>query len=415
MATIEKHGGLFGGGSSTKIKGQVAEKVTFAEAIKYGEPVSVRHETIPLPTPIGAFDYCKSVATSENGKYVATVQTPKDSSAGGSIALFKRNGDELVKLPNPTVLPEKSCRSVAFYKNDLVAFAHTASSSTLGAGVTLYRIKPGDIFEKVATSEKRMRGTGNLLFSPDGKLLFASSSSGSSEDYNVSVYQIVRDEANVVTGFYFLENLINDGVNTLHPRALTITPDSKYLVVARWNGVRIYEISGNTFTRLADIDTALNVSAEGATFSPDGKMLVISVGTSNMDLRCYSWQDGVPTELIGVFDTMPEKDTSSLCFFSSDGKILFSHGGKIKYKWNGERFHRLKDGDVTYSTYYNPETSIVTPDGKNLIITYPFGYYKNTLKVYKNNTVPLSGDYSLGYALQGGNIGEVKRVMSIFN
>ncbi|MFL0361456.1 hypothetical protein ACH0BF_00370 [Pseudobacillus sp. 179-B 2D1 NHS] len=409
MIDIREHGGIFSGGSSTKIKGEVSEKVTFAEDIKYGEPVSVKYETKQLPKPIGFFTDHIDTAISEDGNYVAVVQRMGETSRYGSIAFFKRIGDELVKLPNPDIMPEKNCAGVAFYKNNLVAFAHAGENSTTGAGVTLYK-RIGDSFVKVANTITGIQGGRKTMFSPDGNYLFVRRWIGSSQTSGILVYRILNANTADLVEFHYLTLLTTGPV----PRDIAISNDSRYIVISEWNSTLVYENLGdNTFRRATEIESSLVITTEGVTFSSNDELLIFNKGTNNNQIVVYQWNNGNPVEIDNAIDKQPSVNIGSaganLLRFHPNGKILFVNGGRNRYKRNGDKFHLLQSINMGGTGDWN---ITISPDGEHLIGA---NYYKNELKAYKNNTVPLEGDYSLGYALQNGSIGEERKVMNIFN
>lgn len=246
------------------------------------------------------------ISWSPDNKYVAV---------GGNngqpfIFFFKRFGDTLIKLPNPTSLPAGQTNDVAWSPNG----QYLAIAISSAPFITIYK-RSGDVFTKLADPITSPPSSAyGVSWSPDGAFLalamIGSSQPGFiwysfSEDtltkmpdpavlpntncYKVSwasngTYVAVSADS---TPFLFVYKKVGSTLIKLdNPLTLPASqshsvkwsPDSQYLVVG--SSLNIYKRTGDTLTRLSNPSFIPPAILVAAIWSPDNRFLMIHTGAT---------------------------------------------------------------------------------------------------------------------------------------
>ena len=256
-------------------------------------------------------------------------------------------------------------------------------------GDTVYVVDhaPQDLYADGGTTVLSS-GVNTAAFSPDGKtLILGGDFSGRAKVYSVSGTTIT----------YVRDIYANTGTTALSSTVSTATfsPDGKTLVLGgSFTGkAKVYSVSGTTITYVRDIyadtgTTALSDNVGTAAFSPDGKTLVLS-GWFTGRAKVYSASG---TTITYVRDIYADSGTTVLssyvltATFSPDGKTLVLGGeftGYAKvYSVSGTTITYVRDiyADTgTTALGGNVKTAAFSPDGKTLVLG---GRFTGEAKVY---------------------------------
>ena len=222
------------------------------------------------------------------------------------------------------------------------------------------------------------------------------------------VYSINNNTITYVSNIY-----ADNGTTSFNDYVYSIvfSPDSKTLVLGGYftGHAKIYSIQGTTVTYVSDIyadnsNTALNGSIKSASFSPDGKTLVL-VGNFTGKAKVYSVNGTTITYVNDIYADNNDNalnSTISSVDLSPDGKTLVLGGcftGRAKiYSVNGTT--------ITYvsNIYANAGTTALnntvysaafSPDGGTLILGGGFTGYA---KVYfvNGNIISYVSDVNIG-------------------
>ena len=249
------------------------------------------------------------------------------------LTLYKRSGDQLVRLANPATMLTGPVRAVAFSPDGVYL--------AVGLNITLMIYKRnGDVFTLLApVSPDITWGVRGLAWSPDG----ASLAVAGPVLTGISVYNRSGDSLTRV----FYQQASSDLAMT----GACFSPDGTYLVVTKDFGpyVDIYKRSVNVFTRLTNSFFVSN-GALGACFSPDGLYLALGVFSGNGFTWCKRAGDAF-TPLPNPA-TMPGGTQAALAY-SADGRHLAiaidtasGAGGVLIYRQNGDSLTKLANPAV---------------------------------------------------------------------
>ena len=156
----------------------------------------------------------------------------------------------------------------------------------------------------------------------------------------------------------------------------SFSPDGKYLVTVSIDNVaKLWEIEGGQWREKATLRHSAWVTMTSASFSPGGKLLVT---TSNSDCICKIWR--LVDDQWQEEDTIQHSRSVKNASFSPDGKhLLIASGvGSVKVWW-------LKGGkwQVKVTIAQHPLRTVTdaqfSPDGKYLVTTFLQG----TVKIWK--------------------------------
>ena len=213
--------------------------------------------------------YANDVAFSPDSQYLAVA-----SSGSPYITIYKRNGDVFTKLANPTTLPNGLVNSVAFSPDgtQLICVGSIGGGGR-GAAPWLNRYKRnGDVFTKLINISQPDVATDvfSVAYSPDGNYA-AVGYDGSNTIY---LYKVIGD---ALTLLGYAPSTSGGAVT-----GLAFSPDSRYLVAscAGTPWLLIYKRSGDTFSRLANPDVLPGSRANDVAFSSDGVHLAVSTNNS---------------------------------------------------------------------------------------------------------------------------------------
>lgn len=222
-----------------------------------------------------------------------------------------------------------------------------------------------------------------LAFSPDSKLLAV----GGQFTGNAILYSIDNASATFVETIANLPlSVTGDYVNAVH----FISNDK--LTVGMTNTGAIYSITNNTAEFIdhiysnTEINT-LNAEVKSATFSPDGKLLVIT-GDFNDFIKYYA-VNGATLTYLGNLTINGElyNNTVGGANFSPDGKWLIvctSNGGYFAtaYRVDGINItyaFGILNNTTTTTLYGKPNRAVFSPDGKTLVL---IGAFTGAAKIY---------------------------------
>lgn len=277
---------------------------------------------LAVPAPSGA--YSGSPTWTNDGKYLAIDNGP-------SIAIYKRSGDAFTRLPDIA----SGSSNITFYSaawspdGTYLAFVQdTWVSPTHTWKIRMYS-RNGDVFTATADSSyQSLHLPYHLAWSPSGKYLSVSLSSGSSSGINLAMYEL--------SGGVLVKSSVSipmvppdPGSGDATSRYISSTawsPDGKYLAASGYNGVDpdkvwIYQINSGVFSLIGAPIGADSVSVAPVTWSPDGQYLALG-----SPLRIFRFTDSGGSIQIPNVSPMPINNTQSSLKFSPDGDLLAING-----------------------------------------------------------------------------------------
>ncbi len=247
--------------------------------------------------PIGFGNGC---AFSTDGVYLAVTYETSPY-----LALYKREGNSFIKLPNPSILPPGEAKACAFSADDTyLAVTHDESPR-----ITIYK-RSGDIFTKLSNPSTLPAGDAvGCAFSADGIYLAVA--------HKATPYVTIYKRSGDI--FTKLSNPSALPAGT--PTDCAFSSDGTYLAVAHSSSpyVTIYKRSGDVFTRLSNPSPLPTGLAWGCTFSLGGNYLALALN-SGSNMLIYKRNGDTFTVLANPAYTPP--DEAYGCRFSPDDAYL---------------------------------------------------------------------------------------------
>jgi WD40 repeat protein len=233
----------------------------------------------------------------------------------------------------------------------------------------------------------------SAAFSPDGKtLILGGSFTGKAKVYSVNGTTIT-----------YVSDIYADNSNTALSSTVwsaAFSPDSKLLVLGGlFTGrAKIYSVNGNTITYVSDIyagnnTTTLSSHVYSVTFSPDGNTLVLG-GLLGEKAKVYSVDGTTLTYISNIYADGSGSILGNAVYsatFSPDGKTLVLSGDFAGYG-------RVYSIDGT-TVYYSP-IAYVASDGEftELPLGSKLGFAKSTAKIGEEVTVKTIGSFAMPYS-----------------
>ncbi|SLJ92661.1 MULTISPECIES: tail fiber protein [unclassified Paenibacillus] len=392
--------------TSTVINGQQKITRTFAETIVANDPVYVSTTFEPDVTiserPVNAV---YKLSWSHDGQYLACpFQTAP------YLYIYKRVGKSLIKLSDPDVMPNGSANSASFSPDgNYLVVAHTASPF-----ITIYK-RSGDVFTKLANPAILPTGQSQAAdFSLDGIYMAVA--------HNESPYVTVYKRS----GDLFTKLANPTSLATSSGRSVDFSPDGTYLAVTHFSSpyLSIYKRTGDTLTKLANPTTLPNSIGNSAKFTKDGNTLALgSSSTAPNNLILYSRNGDVFTKADLTY-TLPSTTVYCVEFIYIDDTVYLAAGIAIApyvmlYRLVNKEL--VKQSDIIglpgsgngLSATRNGELLAVGHPGVPYLTVYS-GNYDYVRK--STNSVAGLANYmtGIGYALESGNRGESKEIMTIW-
>jgi Tol biopolymer transport system component len=267
------------------------------------------------PATLPAGPSTTGLSWSRSTQYLAvfSINTPR-------IQLYKRATDTFTKLADPVDIPAGWGGGCAFSPPDGTYLA--LSYNTVPAPYHIVYKRVGDVLTKLTTPTAIDNVCPCVIWSNSGQYLIF----GGAGATRLWVYKRAGDTFTYLTSSVFSAlppGVVND---------LAISPDDQYLVVLHQTvspGLSIYKRSGDTFTKLPNPATSPpGGSATSASFSPDGKYLVVTSGNSPYLIvykrsgDTFTTVTPLPAALIGNLNKSS---------FSPDGVYLVCGGGQTPY------------------------------------------------------------------------------------
>ncbi|OAH53069.1 hypothetical protein AWH48_11975 [Domibacillus aminovorans] len=405
MIEISEHGGIFGG--SKKINLETSEVYEFGETIAANDTVEVRRTldnfTTHGSTP-GVDISC--IAVSPDGVYVAFGST--SASGGYRLFMYKRqpNGD-LYKLPSASIPHTGTVYTVAWSPDGNHLFVGGTTQS-------LYRRMGDDTFMLLADLPG-MPTTYiyEAAYSPDGTMLAlaGSSSTGPLHIYSISGETYTKQTAPAP----------GDAGMTL-----AWSPDSQHLAFTKSTPryLIIYKRVGNTVEFLTDMNTSGASSYKRSLqYSPDGSVLTMA-GSSTFPFVFKRTGDTYT-----VLDPLDTYDKNNARFapytirWTPDGKYMYVAGihsdNKVDaYRYSNGKFYLMPPPVLKYGVSVNQMD--FSPTGDYLYTGLQASPYsvmaKRPVKAFKANGRQnrVAEVEAQGYAMLGGNVGDTKKIITLF-
>ncbi|MGE6576263.1 tail fiber protein [Paenibacillus xylanexedens] len=389
--------------TSTVINGQQQVARTYAETIVANDPIYTKttyNNNVNFSTSPAVSNY---LTLSSDGVYLAV-------SMGSSpfINIYKRSGTTYTKLPDPPVLPTGTAQALAFSPDGVYLAVPHASSPF----ITIYK-RSGDTFTKLPNPTLLPVDFGICAaFSPDGTYLVIGNA-------NTGPYlTIYKRSGDTFTRLAYPSIMPSSGVN-----GAAFSPDGIYLTVVGGGSpfITIYKRSGDTFTKINDSTVGLVSNGRAVSISPDGAYFAIA-HLSAPTVTIFK-QSG------DTFTRLPDLGGVSLGngvgigFSPIDGShLVVTHSlapCASVFKKSGERFVQTDALDVTPAGA--PSSVSFDASGSTLAIKSglsPYALLYTTLldRVYKSNNLmsDVIDKNSVGYALESGNSGETKEILTIW-
>lgn len=234
------------------------------------------------------------------------------------ISMYKRDGDQFVRLSNVNPIPAGTVRSVSFSPDgQFFAVAHDFAPY-----LTLYRKNDdGTSFSRmIGLSGSRLNSAGRgVTYSPDGVFVCAIEST---RPYITLFKQRGERLLKMGSPSYVLPGL---------PYGAAFSPDGQSLTVVHASPpyVTVFSLnSSNWLGKLPDPSHQVPGVGRGLSFSPTGDMIAV---THNLYpfVTVYTTQDGTLTTTIPI--EHPPSDTAIAAAFSPNGKFLAVGGFGVPY------------------------------------------------------------------------------------
>lgn len=301
----------------------------------------------PAVLPTGQGNGCK---WSPSGIYLAVTHE-----VSPQVTIYKRTGNTLTKLANPTTLPGLHGQRASWYTDDYLAVTST------NGGLIIYK-RSGDTFVPLAAPTGALISSPNgVAFSPDGNFIAIGTGGGpfiAICSRTGDVFARLSDPAILPSG------LVSD---------VSWSPDSNYLALSSNSSpfIMVYKRNGNVFTKLADLPQLPVAAANAVYFSP-------------------------------LYDLL------ATCSSSTDDATAV-----YLYKRTGDKFSRLISPSPLPSGF---QTFIGFSKTGNYIYLNPKSYvYKLSLSAIVETLMgSANGQYSSGYAKQAGAANEIIPIVELF-
>jgi hypothetical protein len=290
------------------------------------------------------------------------------------VSIYKRVGDVLTKLDNPTSLPAGSGSGCAFSRDgQFLAIAHSTTPF-----VTIYQ-RNGDTFIKLADPATLPTGNaGGAAWSADGQFLAIA--------HDISPWVTIYQRSD--TTFTKLANPASLPPDT--GRGCAFSADGTLFAVAHSTTpfISIYTISGTTFTKQANPATLPGATQPGmgCAFSPEGAYLAVASGSQAQSHTIYAISAGpVFTKITNP--TMPSDAFDAS--WSDDSKVLVCG---LPYDRVGATFtNRVRGAGVGITSRLGDD---ISPDGTYIGVA---GFPTSFMAFYKKfgSTIQLLGNPSV--------------------
>lgn len=308
-------------------------------------------------------NHASAVAVSSNGTYLAA-----SSSSGQSpyIYLYKRVGDSVTKLSNPSGLPPTGFFDMAFSSDDVYLAGVNYASSDATKRLHVYK-RSGDAF--------------SLLSSPTS-----------------------QPPASYAEGVAFSQDV------------------AFLAAVGRTSPfVHIYKRSGDSFNKLSNPAQLPEGAAYSVAFSPDGTLLAVGLEATPY-LALYGRSGDTFTKLDLPME-LPAGLVDSIAFSPDSRFLICGHNNPpyiTLYERDGDNF--TKQPDPTYSLLGTGRGVKFSPDGTYLVVAHGavpaivfFNHFvEPTVFRSEGQIEELRLAAGAGYAMEPGTVGETKRVMMLW-
>lgn len=343
----------------------------------------------------------KSIVVSRNGRYLACLNSEEDESLNVFDLKTGRKVQGLTREEDP-IKPQ----TVAFSPDSKTIAFGLSPGYTENVVIQLVNIQTGEIEAEIGNSKEKL-ADGQLIFSPDGKKLASIGEEIFDDNTDIYLWDVENQEllfklsghsiAVKYIGFTQdgkrLLSITSDGtalwwdVNTGKLQQLvqlpeevfdgsgsktqTLSPDSKVFL----NSERDYSNYSALTLEYQFIDTntgkillkykipasfpSFSRSSSAPSFSPDGKQ--IAGATENDVITLIDAKTGKEVRKI-TLDVLPKDDGLKQVLFSSDGKLLVSHGEKWVRIFDVGTGKQLKAITLELAC----EAIAVSPNGKQL-------------------------------------------------
>jgi WD40 repeat protein len=225
------------------------------------------------------------------------------------------------------------------------------------------------------SEEGHVRGIGTIVYSPDGKKVFTGSYDGCVCVWDASTRRVLHQWAVPLDPIR--------GVNRTEP--LIFSGDGRFALVGiRYQGSTLHEIESGKETGVVESYAAYPTSQSLHAFSPNGRWLA-ATGGSSPGIRLFDVDSG------GMAQTLKGELAQTQCIaFSGDGKTVAVRGTfrtegdaglSIEFRVfetsSGKERHRIK-----HATTNDQQGMAMTADGKSLIA----GDAGRTIKIWDTGT-----------------------------
>ena len=286
-------------------------------------------ENYPIKTPTTYTGRASFVEFSPDGHFFAV-----GLNAAPWLLLYKVQKGLFIQLPNPAVMPTYQVTGLKFNPNNDILVVGQSSTPYIH-----YYLISGDTFTHTNFGTTLKDVTGNIRFSPDGKLMTMAGYSYTGT--GVDVYSIGSDRLAT-----FLTNLN-------FPYAVSesaFSPDGRFLAQSLSNKIRIFTYSGNVFTNVAEIPDPPSIMR--IVFSADSRFLAVISDTPVIAKRFLIYRiDGTKFTLLDNLPQISISTTLTDIAFSPDRQyiVITRTSGSpyiVIYKFDGTILKQINDPDV---------------------------------------------------------------------
>jgi WD40 repeat protein len=412
-----------GGGAEVKITGQELFTGEYGESIENFDTVKVvflpavsQWDTSIIKLTNPAFipqASIRGLSFSPDGTHLAATN---DNSP--FIFIYKRDGDTFTKLANPAALPTDRGNKVSFSPDG----TYLAIGGEITPFITIYK-RDGDTFTKLADPSVRPSSVAHKpSFSTDGTYLAVPHDAGN----RVIIYKRNGDTFNTLLPEPGTGNFPVNLRPTGNGRGTSFSPDGTYLAIAHLVSpfITILKRDGDTFTKLANPATLPAGDAQGTAFSNDGTYLAVAHSGSPF-ITIYK-RDGDTFTKLADPAALPASGGLTTTFTTDGGYLAVTHGTTPRitiYKRDGDTFTKVNDpatlpSGIGYDADFSPDEYSIY-----LAVAHQFPQYisiykttvstEDTLIFKAENIIDVEAD-DLGYAIEDGDAGETKTIVSLF-
>jgi|GEM_PF-6502467 len=264
----------------------------------------------------------KSIVASRNGRYVACLNSEKDSSEDKeTLNVFDLKAGRKVQGLTGEEDDKIKPKTIAFSPDSkTIAFGLSPSYTESNVAIRIVNIQTGEIEAEIGNS-KEILADGQLIFSPDGKTLASFVEEIFNDNRDIYLWDVENQE--------LLFELLGHSIDAKY---IGFTQDGKRLLSITHDGTALWwDVSTGKLQQLVQLPKELfdGSVSNAQTLSPDSKVLLNSE-TDYADLTSeYQFIDTSTGKILLKYKIPAGSPSLHKCFpaFSPDGKLIAGTNG----------------------------------------------------------------------------------------